>query len=137
MVFSDSVISFIAGANYGFVSVLVGQPLGIYDITLTIRSTICKTHARDADTIKTRSQAFSKKQSTWTIGRDLFRSEGIRGMYRGGLPLFLGGSLFRSAQFGFYENAMHLMKTKGIKERNIPGTNVFAPNRAFYTRKST
>jgi len=26
---SDGVISFLAGANYGFVSVLVGQPLGM------------------------------------------------------------------------------------------------------------
>mgnify|MGYP006431538817 FL=1 len=59
-----------------------------------------------------------------TIGRDLFRAEGIRGMYRGGLPLFLGGSLFRSAQFGFYENTMHFMKINGIEEKIIPGTNL-------------
>ena len=45
-------------------------------------------------------------------------------MYRGGLPLFLGGSLFRSAQFGFYENAMKLMKSNGIQRFDIPGTNL-------------
>lgn len=97
--FSDSFISFIAGANYGFASVIVGQPF---------------------DTIKTRAQAMTRttrdgprEGSMISSTRSLWQKEGIRGLYRGGLPLFLGGSLFRSAQFGFYENTMRFLKANG------------------------
>lgn len=41
------------------------------------------------------------------VGISLFRSEGIRGLYRGGLPLLIGGGLMRSAQFGVYENILN------------------------------
>jgi len=83
--------SFIAGACYGFTSVIVGQPF---------------------DTIKTRMQAIPANSQTnaFNITRDLFMKEGIRGLYRGGLPPFIGGSLFRSAQFGFYENTLKVVR---------------------------
>jgi len=89
---------FFAGAAYGFTSVVVGQPL---------------------ETIKTRMQARpdSLKSNTWRVGIDLARSQGIQGLYRGGLPVFLGGTLFRSAQFGVYEFALRHLKqsTTGYK----------------------
>ena len=80
-VWSSSLITFAAGASYGFVTVLVGQPL---------------------DTIKTRLQGIpeSAHSNSFTVGRALFRREGVRGLYRGGLPLLLSGSLMRSALFG-------------------------------------
>jgi len=79
-------ITFFAGASYGFTTVIVGQPL---------------------DTIKTRMQGLSSKYSNkmFQVASDLFQREGIRGLYRGGLPLFLGGSLMRSAQFGVSSEA--------------------------------
>ncbi len=40
------------------------------------------------------------------VFRDLVATEGVRGLYRGALPMVLGGSLFRSAQFGVYESAL-------------------------------
>jgi len=83
----EHMISFIAGASYGTTSVLVGQPL---------------------DTIKTRMQAHSKllNANPLTVATQLFREQGIRGLYRGGFPIFAGGALFRSAQFGVYEAAI-------------------------------
>ena len=83
----ENVISFVAGASYGAMSVVVGQPL---------------------DTIKTRMQAHSANLNAnpFVTATSLFKKEGIRGLYRGGTPIFVGGALFRSAQFGFYEAAM-------------------------------
>ena len=79
-------ITFAAGASYGLTTVVVGQPL---------------------DTIKTRMQGISKTaignastSSATTVFFDLYQKEGVRGLYRGGLPLMIGGGLMRSAQFG-------------------------------------
>ena len=76
-----SVIAFIAGASYGATSVIVGQPL---------------------DTIKTRMQAHagSLQSSPLAVARDMVRKSGLIGLYRGSAPTFLGGALYRSAQFG-------------------------------------
>jgi solute carrier family 25 carnitine/acylcarnitine transporter 20/29 len=46
------------------------------------------------------------------VGQDVFRREGIRGLYRGGLPLVMGGGLMRSAQFGVSTAAMDVMKNQ-------------------------
>lgn len=77
--------NFIAGFAYGATSVIVGQPL---------------------DTIKTRMQALGSfaqpAQSSWGVAKDLLHREGVRGLYRGGTSLFIGGGLIRSAQFGVY-----------------------------------
>lgn len=80
---------FVAGAGFGFTSVLVGQPL---------------------ETIKTRCQARSSHGMA-TEARELFAREGVRGLYRGSMPIFLGGTLFRSAQFGVYANALEAIQT--------------------------
>jgi len=87
----DGAIGFAAGAAYGLTSVIVGQPL---------------------DTIKTRMQARpdSMKSSSVRIAVDLARSQGIKGLYRGGIPVVLGGSMFRSAQFGVYEVTLQRLK---------------------------
>lgn len=77
----DVLISFGGGAVYGVASVVTAQPL---------------------DTIKTLLQAK-------TTGRISFRELGIRGLYRGSLPLLIGGSTFRSAQFGVNEAALKLL----------------------------
>ena len=78
-------ITFIAGASYGLTTVVVGQPL---------------------DTIKTRMQGVSKTSNyasasgATSMFVNLYKREGFRGLYRGGFPLMIGGSMMRSAQFG-------------------------------------
>jgi len=78
---AEHFITFAAGASYGLTTVVVGQPL---------------------DTVKVRMQALpsSAKMPSYKVAGDLVAREGIRGLYRGGLPLFLGGAFMRSAQFG-------------------------------------
>lgn len=84
------IISFASGAAYGFTSVLTAQPF---------------------DTIKTKMQAqtANARRGFAETALDLSRREGIRGLYRGGMPLFLGGALIRSAQFGTYDVAINAL----------------------------
>lgn len=79
---------FVAGFAYGATSVFVGQPL---------------------DTIKTKVQ-MNSATSSWRVGADLFRTEGIAGLYRGGLSLLMGGALIRSAQFGVNDAVLQLLR---------------------------
>ena len=73
---------FLCGFGYGTTSVIVGQPL---------------------DTIKTRAQMKTYfGQSSYKIGSDIWKSEGIRGLYRGGSALVLGGAIIRSTQVRRY-----------------------------------
>jgi len=107
-----SAITFAAGASYGMTTVIVGQPLD------TIKTRMQSfTSSTTANTMKERSSA-----SMFQTGRNLFQREGIRGLYRGGLPLFIGGSLMRSAQFGFSGQARTIMKDRwGWKEYKLGG----------------
>ena len=67
------------GFAYGGTTVVVGQPL---------------------DTIKTRMQAMSgyEKASMRMTAVDLYKAEGVRGFYRGGAALLLGGDLIINQQ---------------------------------------
>jgi solute carrier family 25 carnitine/acylcarnitine transporter 20/29 len=87
---NESIISSLAGFAYGIVSVLVGQPL---------------------DTVKTRMQAVDSKSSI-TIARHILKNEGIIGLYRGGLPLIIGGGFIRSAQFGVNNAALQYLRSE-------------------------
>eukprot|EP00750_Incisomonas_marina_P008240 INCI15387.2.p1 GENE.INCI15387.2~~INCI15387.2.p1 ORF type:complete len:273 (+),score=38.89 INCI15387.2:97-915(+) len=106
----EHLVSFIAGASFGATSVLVGQPL---------------------DTVKTRMQAHqqSLKANPLAVATEVFRKEGVRGLYRGGMPIFVGGALFRSAQFGVYEAAMKFAKVgsteDGLGAPRISDTKLF------------
>ena len=90
---------FIAGFAYGTTSVVVGQPL---------------------DTIKTKMQMLSsplakglmRRPSSLAVGHEIYIKEGIRGLYRGGTSLLLGGALIRSAQFGVNGLVLELLRTK-------------------------
>ena len=96
----DGAISFCGGAGYGITSVVLGQPF---------------------DTVKTRMQARpgSLKTSALTVSRDLFRSEGLPGLYRGGLPLVVGGTLLRSAQFGCYEATLKQLRERALLTEKV------------------
>jgi solute carrier family 25 carnitine/acylcarnitine transporter 20/29 len=78
---AENLVPFIAGASYGLTTVVVGQPL---------------------DTVKVRMQGLpsAANSSGFKVAGDLFAKEGMVGLYRGGLPLFMGGAFMRSAQFG-------------------------------------
>lgn len=100
--FQESAVSFACGGAYGLTSVLVGQPF---------------------DVCKTRMQALQKdgkKAGLIDTGRAMFEKEGVRGLFRGGVPMWLGGALFRSAQFGCYETAMGFLGGPS-KERILGG----------------
>eukprot|EP00536_Pseudo-nitzschia_multiseries_P009102 jgi/Psemu1/288231/fgenesh1_pg.247_\ len=77
----ENLVPFVAGASYGLTTVVLGQPL---------------------DTVKVRMQGLpsASRSGGWTVASELFAREGIAGLYRGGLPLFVGGAFMRSAQFG-------------------------------------
>ena len=85
-------LSFVAGFAYGITTVVVGQPL---------------------DTIKTRMQAMSSGTMV-TTAKDIIKNEGIKGLYRGGLPLVFGGGLIRSTQFGVNNSVISLLAEKKI-----------------------
>ena len=75
----ENYISYISGFVYGITNVIVGQPL---------------------DTIKTRLQTIqstdkTKRLNSFVIGKEIYQTEGIKGLYRGGLPLVIGGGFIR------------------------------------------
>lgn len=92
----DNAVSFVSGMVYGITSTAVGQPF---------------------DTVKTRMQARPENLRTSALetGAQLFRAEGIRGLYRGAAPIFIGGGFMRSFQFGMYDTALRRLRA-GQKE---------------------
>lgn len=80
---------FIGGFAYGVVNVTTGQPF---------------------DVIKTTLQTNPHKKGVINVGIELFKAEGIRGLYRGGLSLVIGGGFIRSAQFGFNTIALDYIR---------------------------
>lgn len=93
-------ITFLSGASYGLTTVIVGQPL---------------------DTVKTRMQGMSSSSAT-AIFRDLYTKEGLKGLYRGGLPLIVGGSFMRSAQFGVSAKAREVLEANEIPRYKLFNT---------------
>jgi solute carrier family 25 carnitine/acylcarnitine transporter 20/29 len=75
----EAFFTLITGFLYGSTSVVVGHP---------------------TDTIKTKMQAqeghFQSKKGWLEISRDIYRSEGPKGFYRGALAPFFGSTLYRS-----------------------------------------
>mmetsp|Transcript_19147 Transcript_19147/g.35432 ORF Transcript_19147/g.35432 Transcript_19147/m.35432 type:complete len:256 (+) Transcript_19147:187-954(+) len=101
-------VDFAAGAGYGLTSVAVGQPM---------------------ETVKTRMQA-SSGQNMWKEATSLFKKEGVRGLYRGGTPIFVGGTLFRSAQFGVHRNTLTFLQERfGAQQQRWGG--FFDPQNAL------
>lgn len=92
---TDLAIQFGGGAVYGAASVVSAQPL---------------------DTVKTVLQAGRNAGGGGLSGAAaVVRQLGPRGLYRGSLPLLVGGSLFRSAQFGVYEAALKALPARPTK----------------------
>lgn len=94
----DSLEHFVCGFSYGVTNVVVGQPF---------------------DTIKTRMQTMSF-DSKAILG--FIREEGVRGLYRGGTSLMIGGAVLRSAQFGVYGSVLsHLRRMSGDEDTKLFG----------------
>lgn len=87
----EGLVGFLSGFVYGITSVVVGQPF---------------------DTLKTLKQNDKSlnPQSYTQIAKDLIRTDGPKGLYRGSMAPLIGGAFFRSAQFGFYESTMSILK---------------------------
>merc|ERR1712157_532421 len=64
------------------------------------------------DTLKTLKQSRVDNKSIAAIATDLHQSSGLRGFYRGGLPLLLGGGLMRSAQFGVHSSVLFTIQAR-------------------------
>ena len=79
---SISAESFIAGFAYGGTTVLVGQP---FETIKTLRQVQSASSATTA-----------AKGSIFQTASNLYSTSGIRGFYRGGVPLLLGGGLMVS-----------------------------------------
>jgi solute carrier family 25 carnitine/acylcarnitine transporter 20/29 len=80
----EGVLALVSGTLFGVASVVVGHPL---------------------DTIKTKMQVVEKYRGFGMIQsiKQLYRSEGIRGFYRGAVPPLIGSSMFRASQFAVFE----------------------------------
>jgi len=92
------IITFLAGASYGMTAVFIGQPLDTIKTRMQgLKNVNANANPTAAAATATRSNS---AQSAAHVFWELYSSEGIRGLYRGGLPLVIGGSVMRSAQFG-------------------------------------
>ena len=79
--------SFICGFAYGLTSVIAGQPLDTYDSKLLLNPPFIFIFR-----IKTQMQAAGHK-SSFETANNIFVSDGLKGFYRGGLSMILGGAL--------------------------------------------
>ena len=100
--------AFIAGFAYGITTVIVGQPFDVLKTTLHVNNSISS----------------SSSSKLLTIIKDLYSQDGIKGFYRGGLTLAIGGGLIRASQFGFYEQSMKFITKKRKKNNGKEGEEV-------------
>jgi solute carrier family 25 carnitine/acylcarnitine transporter 20/29 len=96
--------AFIAGFAYGGTTVLVGQPL---DTLKTLKQVPAATSSAAAAVA-----GGSSSSSFFQTITNLYSTAGIRGFYRGGMPLLLGGGLMRSAQFGVYNSVVPTLENQ-------------------------
>ncbi|KAL7541080.1 hypothetical protein ACHAWF_006850 [Thalassiosira exigua] len=87
--------SFIGGFFYGGTTVVVGQPMETLKTLTQVQST-----------------AGANTPSLINTAKQLYSTAGIRGFYRGGMPLLLGGGLMRSAQFGVLNTVLSELQSR-------------------------
>ena len=100
---TEALRGLLCGTIYGLTSPLVGHPL---------------------DTIKTKMQAQNiyANTSAYKTLLTVFKSEGIKGLYRGLLPPLVGSSIFRSVQFSAYAWAYSRAGNYSILKEEVPYT---------------
>lgn len=94
----QSLISFASGAAFGATSVVTAQP---FDSLKTL------TQAQSVSSAS--SNGVGRPPGMVAVAKDLFQRDGVKGFYRGAIPMLIGGALFRSAQFGCYDVAMQAL----------------------------
>jgi solute carrier family 25 carnitine/acylcarnitine transporter 20/29 len=99
----EGLAALITGSLYGVSNAIVGHPL---------------------DTVKTKMQVLPEYQAKSMIEsiKYLFKTEGIRGFFRGVFPPMIGGGLFRSAQFASFEALYTKLDKDPICSKPIPFT---------------
>jgi solute carrier family 25 carnitine/acylcarnitine transporter 20/29 len=105
-----SIESFIAGFAYGGTTVLVGQPMDTIKTLVQVQASSSSSVGSGSGSSSSSSTKYASSNNNHptllrTV-RDLYSSSGIRGFYRGGTALFVGGGLMRSAQFGVYNSVI-------------------------------
>jgi solute carrier family 25 carnitine/acylcarnitine transporter 20/29 len=93
----------ITGVLYGISNVLVGHPL---------------------DTIKTKIQtlkSYEGKGVAYTIN-SIYKSDGLKGFYRGCIPPLMGSSIFRALQFAVFEALFTRWEHSRFMKSEIPFT---------------
>jgi len=100
---TKSVISFASGAAFGATSVVTAQPFD------TIKSRMQTLSSSSPNLNSSPGSGGTRRPSALAVATDLYRREGVRGLYRGGASMLVGGALFRSAQFGCYDVALHAL----------------------------
>ncbi|XP_064477054.1 mitochondrial substrate carrier family protein L-like isoform X1 [Ornithodoros turicata] len=120
--FKEGAIGLGVGVLYGLTNTCVGHPF---------------------DTIKTKMQAQTgfESSSMFQSFSKTFRSDGIRGLYRGCVPPLIGSGIYRSAQFAVFEAMYtyldsHTMKTEipltaGLQIRVVVGGVIASTARAI------
>lgn len=91
-----------AGITYGITSVAIGHPI---------------------DTVKNKMQAQEGYESRNAFNSliQTLRTQGIRGLYRGATPQFIGSMMFRSTQFGVF-TSVYTRLNNGFGLYEIPFT---------------
>eukprot|EP00960_Hanusia_phi_P066866 766494-Hanusia_phi.AAC.4 len=99
---TEAVVGMLAGMVYGATSPLAGHPF---------------------DTVKTKMQAQASHRncSSMDVVRYVYRTEGVRGFYRGLLPALTGGSIFGGIVLGAYGGTFAACEGTVLAEP-IPGT---------------
>lgn len=50
--------------------------------------------------------------SSFSVAKELYAADGIKGLYRGGTSIAFGGALIRSTQFGVYKNSLSFLQNR-------------------------
>jgi solute carrier family 25 carnitine/acylcarnitine transporter 20/29 len=95
----EGLFACMGGLINGLVQVTVGQPF---------------------DTLKTKMQVQDeyKKLNLIQSAKKLYKSDGKLGFYRGGMPIILGASFFRSMQFSVFELVYSRFDKNNLKNKN-------------------
>ena len=100
----EGIYNLITGTTYGAASIIVGHPM---------------------DTVKTKLQAqtsFLHNATLTSTTRSIYKTEGLRGFYKGALPPLLGSIVFRSLQFSVFESVYTYLQNTEKTLKTIPHT---------------
>ncbi|KAI9023111.1 mitochondrial substrate carrier family protein S-like protein [Hyaloraphidium curvatum] len=111
----ESLLSLSTGVLYGSVSVLVGHPFDTIKTKMTSQHGFLESH-----------EGMSAQLAR------VYRTEGLRGLYRGWWPPLWGSAVFRSVQFAVFEGLF--THWGAVDDPAAPkGTRQAAPNETWWT----